>query len=739
MMSRVFLVLTAALLARVGLCQKALVIPNKTVAYTTVAVPLTRAFGEMGKSVGVKFEIDGSMAQEPVIFRLDGVPLKEVMDRVASMEGAEWKVVDGGFILFRSSDDVARLTAADGARRAAAVRKSIDERVARAEKEGRMTPEKAEAMAQTQIVLAKQYAAGASPLENGAVRSAQARAMPIARLFAQIMASFNAPDLAGLRPGGRYVFKAKPTSVQYELPPLNPSIFREFFDDSNLLNDTVNTDFGNAAGISNSLKPNALHLAYLPSQVQVAFEPRVGGDQVHVTMEVLDAQGQTLASATDTLAWDWNALVDRGRENQLQRGAISGGIKLGADTCNMANLELRGWNDLSSPALSPDLMARLALPTVHDPESFACSEIVLGLAAKSNINVVFLPTDGNEEFSLFGCRSGYISWDLFKLEMDREANTVVDIKDGWLTGKPISPLRTAFYRWPRPALETFTKSVLANGGASIDELANLVLTMPHGSGLEEASFYKRLLLPPQPATSGLASEEALRLWAGLSEKQKEAAANGGITLMRDQLDPEQRELASDFLYLGMGMISLEDSAIKGIPQEQLNDDFVAITSAEKTETFPTGIPAGASLEIKDSTFATCFYTTTDEHGHVQRSADPLDAIAATYAQTQRPDLFPDFASLPWNNLRVGSQRKVTIKLHVDGRYIVSQEIDESEIPSGTGVPFNKVRSILSSDELKRFDEEVARHLQFFKKHKKSDFDWANSDSPSSSPVAPPQR
>src|SRR6476646_9151804 len=100
-----FLVLIGVCLCLAGLALGQGPDTSKPITYTTAAVPLHRAFEDIGKSAGIKFEIDGSMGEEPVILRLQGVPVKDVMDRVAAMEGAEWKLVDRGFLLFRSSDD----------------------------------------------------------------------------------------------------------------------------------------------------------------------------------------------------------------------------------------------------------------------------------------------------------------------------------------------------------------------------------------------------------------------------------------------------------------------------------------------------------------------------------------------------------------------------------------------------------------------------------------------------------
>lgn len=708
----------------------------RLLTYTTVAVPLRKALEEIGKQIGSRFEVDGPMSEDPIILKLNAVPLKDVMDRIASMEGAEWKNVDGTLVLFRSSDDLDRLTAKETSRHAAAIQKSVDELALQAAKAGRMTQTKAEDLAQKMVQVQKERQAGASPMAMAELNTAIIQADPSTRLFAQIISTFDPAQLAALRPGGRYVFSSHPTAMQYPLPPFDPDLLKQFFVDKNLLNDTISQAMTSSDGISPEAVSRYQHQETPPVKVRVIVQPFVGIDRLLVTLELIKATGDHFTTPQGDVASSWDPMQLRPMEAEMLRGSKAQGVALSEQTMELVHHVMQSSADPTIAPLDPDLLERLATPTLHDPLSFAISDVVLSLASSQHTNAIVLPNDSDEELTLLGCRTGFITWDLFKLELLRTDRTGLALENGWLTGRPLSPLRNEASQWPRPALEKFTLAIRHKGYAGIDDLAQLMLATPHGSGYGEIEYYEALMMARDMNPQGPPSEEALRLWAALGEDQKAAAAKTGLALSRDQLDSGQRSLANDFVYLGYRGLGVETSALRGLKPDQYEPAFDAAMRIEKTDEYGSGIPPEATFEFKDAWTDNFAFTQMDQNGHKRQSSGDLNELAVDYAMAQRADLFPSVATYSPESIGYGSQRKVTITVHLDGKHYISEDMTENHKMSDARVNLSQIRTLLVGDALDRFDKRVQELLATYKNLKKSDVAGVD-DNPEPQPSPPP--
>ena len=92
---------------------------TQKVTYTTRAKTITRVLADLTKATRVRMECNGDLDKEPLILKLNGVPLKEAMDKIAEVCAGEWVKKDNALILQRS--------AAADAIHAAAVKERTDE------------------------------------------------------------------------------------------------------------------------------------------------------------------------------------------------------------------------------------------------------------------------------------------------------------------------------------------------------------------------------------------------------------------------------------------------------------------------------------------------------------------------------------------------------------------------------------------------------------------------------------
>ena len=703
------------------------------ITYTTVAVPLERAMDEIGKTAGVKLSVDQELANEPVILRLDKVPLQDCLDRIAHGIGAEWKPIQGGYQLERSDEMLSKLQAADIDRRASEIKKSIADLESTAQKNGRLTPERAQNVAQQLVEFAKQRQSGTRAYWSSARKDLYS-AFPKSRLLTQLISVLDPREIASLAPGGRFVYAINPTAVQRPLSDIDPQWIQDFCDDTNTLSSAVEAEVKKpeAAGLSEDLASQYPLIQTSPSRVLVIVRPWVMNDRVQISMQLYDAKGNALSGYQTDLASTFDPFTMRPQEDKARRESKTTGIKLSDRAMQITNRVIKGYNDPSQvPKLDDETLQEILNPTKFDPLSFVTSEIVLGLATQANANVVFLPTDETEALSRVAAMNGFVNWDLFQTSLARNGEMDLSLSDGWLIGKPISPLKAAYYRCPRPAEETYAQSLAKAGFTSIDDLADLVLAMPHGSGLGPADDLSSLVLGPKTAMHDIVTEEGLRLWASLSDQQKSAAVNG-LTISYNMLDKDQLQLLDDFVFLGFKELEPVPSMLKGLSQDQIEQLY---NSSERTEQLPNGVPLNSALEVKDEPNVVFFLMQQDDRGNSFERTCGIPEMAADYAQTQRVDLFPFMAKMSISDIRIGQQRHITLTAHLGDRYLMSEQIDENHKSDAGGVGLMDVRSILSGDQLAEFDKQVSKLMDQWKNRKPGDFNFLDEEPPP--PAKPP--
>jgi hypothetical protein len=669
----------------------------KPISYRTVAIPLSQALSDLSKAAGTKLMADGDLGEERIILRLEAVPAKVMMDKIADVCSAEWKPVDGGFELFRSPAMVAKLEKANLDRRVSHITQSIQKMVSDANSDGRMTKDQAAMMADYFIKSRDLLYTGTRPPYNRQANLAMNRRMAETRLLAQVLAGMNPTDLANLAPGGRYVYTPKPNAVQRELQPIDEETMREYVEDQNMISDAVVDRITKAKRqISADVSDSYPHIKDLNLKPYLVIQPWTGTDTVQADLYI-NSSTQNVGFTSTLLANTMSSAEFWSRYDADQGRANSKGIELDPRLKPLLERPISNGLADAPPAPDPDIRSALLTPTEHDPLAFFTSECVLKIADADGVNVAFAPCDDCENEARLACRNGKFTSSLVQTLLAQYGGEECSNQDGWFTGKPLSPLRADARRCPRPEMQKYLRAIDEKGYASIEDQVALVMACAYATSDLLPSIATAELWSQRSNVGSYPSENAIRLYGSLSEEQK-GQAKSNLELTYAQLTAEQREFLEWFVYTGFTNFRLtpqtQKSAVPGTFQ------------LEKTDYTPNGLLAGDTLTVTDTNDDAVFYSLRyNDQPSFQRSGT-IDEAAQQVAMAEKS---PSGMKATVDNMRATSRRQITIKVTLQGKYEMSDVIQENHGGDAKGVGPDKFADTMSPAARDKYVAALARY------------------------------
>lgn len=669
---------------------------------------------QMSKLSGVKIFADTDLAEEPIILKLDGVPLKAAMDKIAEVARAEWKPTSGKYRLQRTAEIIRGLEAEDHLRRLAAVKHSLERAEKLEAEEGPMTPEKAAQTASDIMLVQKKREAGESTkgLQNVMRRTSQRVAETW--LLNHLLKNIGAERIAGLPRWGRFVFAPEPNAAQMELPGVTDELLERYVADQNTLSDTVISQAKKVYGdrLPYGLTESYPHIKALPLQIRVVIGPVPGSAITSVTLSVVDSTGNQVGSSSRALGD-----VDDPAEFHSQILAANAtpakeGIEVSPLVKELVSrVRQRNGGPASTAELTQSAREFVLTPTEHDPLSLATSEVVLKMAEQAGKNVAFLPTDLAENPALDACSSGRIVPKAWELGLQWENDMVTGDEGGWEIGRPLSVLDAARNRCPRSSLQTYIRRIAEKGYAAIEDSAEMALALPLGVDPPIIGTYKFMLLGSAAPADYYSPEAVLRLFGSLTDDQREKAAKGGLKLAFLQLSPEQRDTVARAVYTSWQPLEATPERAAKMSADE-NDRFNRLTR-ERTDAFPKGIPPATVLQIADESSNAFFYRAEIAGQPSQEMSAGLDEIANYIAMLRQPGLNSGSVHFRLLSVRAGGRRLVRINFLLDGA-IMTEQLYENHPPKSGPLPPDKFLESLPGDVRKQMEARIADILDFYK-------------------------
>lgn len=427
---------------------------SKPVDYTTRAVPLRKALAALSTLSGAALVSTPELDEEPVVLRLEHVPLKDAMAKIAEAFAGEWVRRDK-WLELRRADRATELHKEALHQRALRLKKGLEAALAAETYRGKPFDS---AVAAKQVSKLTAFWSGelAFPQDyyEYLINS------PIRRLQPEALALLDPEELAAIRPGQRVVYSTDPNPLERPLRGLEDAIQR-FTEQEEILSDEIDR-FGADPKVQKQLE-NTLGARLKASKapvvtLEVMCDQRTG---FNIRVTVLDDEDLIAGSFTG-FGEIWPKMEPRPAPTgpEVTPGPIGQELK---------ELMRPDGPKFGKP-LRSGLRQALLSPASTDPLAWMASDLFLGLSEKHGVNAVILPTE----------RSEVGAWQAFadgKTTLNTAQYIVRDMEltlaGGWLVGRPVDPLEAQQTRLPRVALENYVKSVASSGFVAVADGARL--------------------------------------------------------------------------------------------------------------------------------------------------------------------------------------------------------------------------------------------------------------------------
>ena len=637
---------------------------TKPVDYETRAKPTSAVLLDLSKKTGVEMFCTPDLDNEPLILKLNHVPLKNAMDKIAFVFAGEWKKHENGYQLQRS-DEAEKLhqqnLQQDGEDYVAGVKQAM--KTAGMDKEYSIEDAKPvinnllRLQAQTQPDMqAWVYLNDHNPSE---------------RLLLRILAELDPKEVVDL-PQMPRVFSDKPTALEKQLPDIADAI-RKFDQEQQVLDDTIDH-------MPNLTKEqsDALH---------VVLASRSSGDVDRIVIALEGGRGRYsagiwIADATGKLIMNGGVDINGRADESANIQALTKIAHSKTHEVPLGNIAQQILPNINNPEnfhrLPDEVKAIILAPTKTDPLAIATSDVVLGLADADKVNVAFLPPDGADAWCYQIGRNGKVS--LAALEQQAAYSKELDVSEenGWLIGAPLDPLQTAKERLSRPALEQLLNTLQIKRTTDIDALAtfeadarpdsNKILASDSLMALMNGNFNEFL---PE---GNVGAEPSLALLGSLSDDQRSKAKSGALKVVPGELSDQQMDYLHQWL-LGYGQ------------HFQPEGPDVDMTEANKTldgqgmptEVMGDGPPMGSYLHVVDQILPFYDIKATADAKRGNYGSD-LDGLAWNEAKLERPDIFSASDRRKLDYISIGSERVLTMRYVVKDRTERCEFIEYHEAP-----------------------------------------------------------
>lgn len=712
----------------------ALLLQSPNLTYTTKAVPLSQAVAAIAKQAGKKLNVGADLAKEPVVLRLQDVPVQDALDHLAEALGGEWINTDQGLTLTRTPAAIRRLLEERKARRLGAMVKGLASLTASQSKTPKLDAATADQIARQYANMLKAEKQGQG-FNGTSRRSALSNRTADARLLADILKSLGPSTLAQL-PAGHFVYAIDPTPVERPIPGIDGERLDRYVAERNLLATALeraeigpHDDGLSATGIQQASKP----IEKTPPRVllDVKNYPSRG---LFFHLDVYDRGGEQVGSSGWTFERpnvdEWFA-----SRNRLASSGKGRGIKLPPDLAALAK-RAREPNGKAANTLGPGPIELLLRPDLHDPLNLGFSQLLLGMGEQERLNVVATADDSVFDTALRAGAGGELNPEYVCELLSRWERQRFERRDGWLISTPQDLLYAAQTRLDRPSLAAFMEANRRDGYTSIKTWSDVALANPStDSGL--TVFAYRDLWRGQDAMYDYAPWAGYRLYGLLSDTQLEAL-QGGQALLYGTLGPDQRECIDQLVYeWDVLHTTAEDTAPdRNAAQYAFEERLEALP----TESLPDGVPDNAAITMKDD-FAERFYISTEfqrERDVVKESDQPVDIgwVANLIAQGERPDLFPPGTMETVKALRYGQRRVLTFTTLVAPTLRSQATLIEERKPEGDPIPVQNLEQGLPPEVWQRLN---ARIQELRAIYKRDEAKIRKLEPPKSPPPPPPPR
>lgn len=646
---------------------------DKTIDYTTKAIPLRAAVEAISKQAGKTLIVDDDISREPVVLRLVHAPLADVKARLAEEFVAEWVPVKDGLELMRTQAALDAFQNQLYQRRLAAFQKSIDE-LAPLAKSPPIDDNEAHRIAATYVKMLQDEKSGSSTADGAAMRFSLAKRTGDMRLLAAMVVSIGAEKLASL-PVGRHVFSLSPTPMQLPIQGFDNQVLNQYVQQRNLLAKAINELIPKNVydGYGDSAMFSAMRTAVGPVHALLAIEGEPWSAGSWLNLSVYGSDGQQIIDQ----GWSFGDTFKPSDYRSVRAKAEAAGRLEKDVTLTPAEIELATratTTQTTSKPLGPEATELLGRPEEHDPFSVCFSTILLSQAEQEGRNLIASAADDQWRLPVLADKI-HAKPSRYELGLTLNKRAGFDRPEGWLVVRSISPAAATEQRIDRTALGTFTRAWIAKRYVSLEDWATLApFVQPYDEPTLIWDYWN--LLRGQMGMDYVNSWDGLRLYGALTPDQLSQLGVGGSLTFRSLSAAEQDALRRIVYETGSlrsrGPVDNSKAGLQSV-EYQGGPPLVEGIDGEPTESVPEGIPQNAGLTAR-ITEQTKIYAKQNMAGGITRQMD-LSELATWLVQSEKP-LPGDDDDMFVQSVRIGVSRTITFDLALTDKIEAETRIQE---------------------------------------------------------------
>lgn len=567
---------------------------DKRITIELEATPAERLLPELGKAAGVVMRTRGVTKEDVFVLSVRDVKLRDLMDRIAKADVAEWQLADdGAYELVRTDAMQRNQERTDFAARTEVFRQYQKDYAKKLPPFSGLTADEAESVlkriaamddsnkpnygAPTEADFGRQDAYGALSAN-----------LPLNRLAQRVMLGLDPRFFASLPEWDAYTFSDHPNAAQFRLPLDLAQAYQAFEREHSVFLGVAGIDQdGNGAD-----KPANNHLGYAvfrkPPQKALAKFTRYG-DCITLSLTVSNPNQESGWVPNESLFTSTTGPAVDPRQSAVLSDALSPeGAKW------VAQLQRREDTSWSPGGVEPEFKKEFLDPVNHEPLAGLTGAAVLAVAHERNLNTVAVLTD----------QVGFLCTVLQHWKATTVAQTEATLEGGcglkatigggWIEFSPTYPSEAWAQHVDRLTLKSWFNA--ADGlTPGLSTSAHFALALPRdirGSLAYLATYFSnsgwRLVSDIEGAYHGL------RFYGTLGASQLTSLAQGKSLRVGD-MTQEQRSALWNAVYLGgMGFERL------GPPKLDTPERQSGSAPYDPTEILGEGLLPSASVTMQSS-------------------------------------------------------------------------------------------------------------------------------------------
>lgn len=513
---------------------------SQKVTFHMAAAPMSRVLEALSQTTKVPMAASKKTAPDVMVIDVKDVSLKDLMDRIALADTAEWTLENGTY----------KLNPATGKRNVEA-RQEIQRKVNVLKK----------GIHQQLLALKKGIASQENEVDGE-------WANPETQDLLQIVLTLNLADLVQLQPDERIVYATHPNSLQRPLGPAVNDLIASMVRHHNqqlarlarMQEESDEDEPGLPEELVRALSPQMLarmkHLSKIRitpitvpvAKVILAISGIQGGNGMANTVDLLlyDAKGRVLKQAQANLLRN---SPEEASSASFEEPKVRTKLEWSEITQKVKDSYLAIQNGMEE-CYPKDLQVRLDRPDLYDPLSYFASETVFTYARQNAQPLVAVLPD---EMITIGSNGPYDSLEAFQHSLSSKTS-LKELQDrDWIVLVPSSPERARQERLDRVAYTRLLQSVVPSMGPSLDVLAEYAVSHPDPNWSPATALHRYYNLDGRALTSDETSWSALRFYGLLSPADR-SLLKEGKTLSIKSLSAAQRTALSQLAFASYAIL-----------------------------------------------------------------------------------------------------------------------------------------------------------------------------------------